>query len=67
MHDYAAVGVAAQLAGLMGALTVHLITIVFMTAEPATFAILWVLLGTLAGLGRTLMATAADKVVAPAR
>lgn len=55
------------LAGLMGALTVHLTTIVFMTAEPATFAIMWILLGTLVGFSRTLLATPEEKVVAPAR
>ena len=42
------------LAGLLGALTVHLVTVVFMTAEPATFALFWILLGALAGLGRGL-------------
>jgi putative inorganic carbon (HCO3(-)) transporter len=40
------------IAGLLGAVTVHLVTIVFMTAEPATFALLWIMLGALAGLGR---------------
>jgi O-antigen ligase len=40
------------LAGLLGAVTVHLTTILFMTAEPGTFALMWILLGALAGLGR---------------
>jgi len=43
------------LAGLFGALTVHLVTIFFMTAEPATFALFWILLGAMAGLGRGLL------------
>ena len=48
------------LAGLFGALTVHLVTVVFMTAEPATFALFWLLLGALAGLGRGLLAASPD-------
>jgi O-antigen ligase len=48
------------LAALFGALTVHLVTIVFMTAEPATFALFWILLGALAGLGRGLRAVSPD-------
>jgi putative inorganic carbon (HCO3(-)) transporter len=54
------VAVRLALAGLLGALTVHLVTIVFMTAEPATFALFWILLGALAGLGRGLRATATE-------
>jgi O-antigen ligase len=53
--------------GLLGALTVHLITIVFMTAEPATFALLWILLGAVVGLSRTLVARTEEKEVAPTR
>ena len=49
------------LAGLLGALTVHLVTIVFMTAEPATFALFWIMLGALAGLGRGLRAATPDQ------
>ena len=55
------------LAGVLGALTVHLITIVFMTAEPATFALMWILLGALAGFSRGLLATSPDTHAFPAR
>jgi O-antigen ligase len=55
------------LAGLLGALAVHLITIVFMTAEPATFTLFWILLGALAGLARRPLAAGPDKEKAPAR
>ena len=54
------------LAGLMGALTVHVVTIVFMTAEPTTFALFWSLLGALAGLARGMVADGPAKGVAPA-
>jgi len=54
-------------AALLGAITVHLITIVFMTGEPATFALLWILLGALAGLARGMPGSVPDKEAAPAR
>ena len=38
------------LAGLIGAVAVHLVTDSFMTAEPAGSAIFWILLGATAGL-----------------
>lgn len=37
------------LAGLMGAVAVHLVTDSFMTAEPSTSAIFWIILGAIAG------------------
>jgi putative inorganic carbon (hco3(-)) transporter len=39
------------LAGLIGAIAVHLVTDAFMTAEPAGSAIFWILLGAVAGVG----------------
>jgi O-antigen ligase len=48
------------LAGLIGAVAVHLVTDSFMTAEPAGSAIFWIVLGAIAGLGGRLMATAED-------
>ena len=41
------------LAGLMGGAAVHLVTDAFMTAEPSSSAIFWVLLGSTAGLAGT--------------
>jgi O-antigen ligase len=55
------------LAGLIGAATVHHTTIAFMTAEPATFAVSWILLGSIAGFARALVAEAPGTKVAPAR
>jgi O-antigen ligase len=43
------------LAGLIGAIAVHLVTDVFMTAEPAGSAIFWILLGSTAALGGRLV------------
>jgi hypothetical protein len=37
------------LAGLLGAVAVHLVTDAFMTAEPSASAIFWILLGATAG------------------
>ena len=37
------------LAGLMGAVAVHLVTDSFMTAEPSAAAIFWIMLGAIAG------------------
>jgi putative inorganic carbon (HCO3(-)) transporter len=54
------------LAGLLGAVSVHLVTIIFMTAEPATFALLWIMLGALAGIGRAMGPETPDKPVAAA-
>ena len=49
------------LAGLIGAIVVHLVTDSFMTAEPAGSAIFWILLGAVAGLGERLTATAPQR------
>jgi len=42
------------LAGLMGAVAVHLVTDSFMTAEAASAGIFWIMLGAIAGFGRRL-------------
>ena len=42
------------LAGLMGAVAVHLVTDSFMTAEPSASAIFWILLGAIAGFAGSL-------------
>jgi O-antigen ligase len=55
------------LGALLGAVTVHLVAMSFMTAEPATFALFWIMLGALAGLGRRFLATALDEDVAAGR
>jgi O-antigen ligase len=51
------------LAGLIGAIAVHLVTDAFMTAEPAGSAIFWILLGAVAGVGGRL--AEAEKVSVP--
>jgi O-antigen ligase len=43
------------LAGLIGAIAVHLVTDAFMTAEPAGSAIFWILLGAVAGVAGRLV------------
>jgi putative inorganic carbon (HCO3(-)) transporter len=55
------------LAGLMGAVAVHLVTDAFMTAEPSSSAIFWVLLGSIAGLAPRLSPPAESESAVTAR
>jgi O-antigen ligase len=56
-------------AALMGAVAVHLVANMFVTAEPATFSVFWIILGTLAGTGKRLNSPVmpASTGTAPAR
>jgi O-antigen ligase len=53
------------LAGLIGAIAMHLVTDSFMTAEPAGSAIFWILLGAVAGVGEGLLATGDSRLPEP--
>jgi O-antigen ligase len=56
-------------AALVGAVTVHLAANMFVTAEPATFSIFWIILGALAGTSKRLNSPVmpASMGTAPAR